>query len=120
MIVEVKAIKSFEDIHFSQVRSYLKAWNLDAGLLINFATTPFTVRRVYREKKTLQIFDLVAALALLLNKMTLFEHLLLCNGFSCFPYFKCFYSPSNRKEPKFFTVAKRLLDFEREVGNVLD
>jgi len=52
VIVEVKAIKSLEDIHFSQVRSYLKAWNLDAGLLINFATTPLTVRRVYREKKT--------------------------------------------------------------------
>ena len=31
---------------------YLKAWNLDAGLLINFAATPLTVRRVYREKKT--------------------------------------------------------------------
>jgi len=52
VIVEVKAIKCLEDIHFSQVRSYLKAWNLEIGLLINFATTPLTVRRVYREKKT--------------------------------------------------------------------
>ena len=36
IVVELKAIKEFEDIHFAIVRSYLKALNLEHGLLINF------------------------------------------------------------------------------------
>ena len=46
LIVELKAIKALEDIHFAQTRSYMKALKLKHGLLLNFATMPLTVKRV--------------------------------------------------------------------------
>ena len=45
-VLELKAIKALEDIHFAQVRSYLRATNLKHGILINFASVPLTVKRV--------------------------------------------------------------------------
>ena len=36
IIVELKAVKALEDIHFLQVKSYLKATKLGVGLLFNF------------------------------------------------------------------------------------
>ena len=41
IVVELKAISELGDIHFAIGRSYLKATNLDDGLLFNFATVPF-------------------------------------------------------------------------------
>lgn len=49
VIVELKAISALEYIHFAIVRSYLKAANLDDALLLNFATTRLTAKRVGRE-----------------------------------------------------------------------
>ena len=49
VVLELKAISTLEDIHFAIVRSYLKAANLDDALLLNFATTRLTVKRVGRE-----------------------------------------------------------------------
>jgi GxxExxY protein len=49
VIVELKAISDLENIHFAILRSYLKASNLNDGLLLNFATTRLTVKRVGRE-----------------------------------------------------------------------
>lgn len=49
VVVELKAIKAFEPIHFSVVRSYMKATNTESGLLLNFASMPLTVKRVGRE-----------------------------------------------------------------------
>ena len=49
IILELKAISALEDIHFAIVRSYLKAANLSDALLLNFATTRLTVKRVGRE-----------------------------------------------------------------------
>ena len=49
VILELKAISALEDIRFAIVRSYLKAANLDDALLLNFATTRLTVKRVGRE-----------------------------------------------------------------------
>jgi GxxExxY protein len=49
VILELKAISAIEDIHFAIVRSYLKAAGLSDALLLNFATTRLTVRRVGRE-----------------------------------------------------------------------
>ena len=37
IIVELKAVKDFEDTHLAQVMSYLKATGKRVGLLINFA-----------------------------------------------------------------------------------
>src|SRR5688572_8517043 len=36
IIVELKAVSTFEDIHFAQLRSYLKATGRKVGLLLNF------------------------------------------------------------------------------------
>ena len=49
IIVELKAISALEDIHFAISRSYLKATNLEDGLLLNFATAPLTIKRFCRE-----------------------------------------------------------------------
>jgi GxxExxY protein len=49
IVVELKAISRLEDIHFAVGRSYLKATNLDDGMLFNFATTPLTIKRFCRE-----------------------------------------------------------------------
>jgi GxxExxY protein len=50
IVVELKAISHIEDIHFAIGRSYLKATNLDDGLLFNCATAPLTVKRFCHEK----------------------------------------------------------------------
>jgi len=48
VIVELKAME-LQDVHFAIVRSYLKASNLRDALLLNFATTRLTIKRVGRE-----------------------------------------------------------------------
>jgi GxxExxY protein len=50
IIVELKAVSRLEDIHFAIGRSYLKAINLEDGLLFNFATTPLAIKRFCRER----------------------------------------------------------------------
>jgi GxxExxY protein len=52
LVVELKAVKALDDVHFAIVRSYLKATNLDHGLLLNFSTMPLTIKRVLRERPT--------------------------------------------------------------------
>jgi GxxExxY protein len=49
VIVELKAISALEDIHYAIVRSYLKAADLADALLLNFASSRLTVKRVGRE-----------------------------------------------------------------------
>jgi len=46
IVVELKAIKALEDVHFAQVRSYLKATGVHVGLLINFNASTLIVKRV--------------------------------------------------------------------------
>ena len=46
MVVELKAVKAFEDVHHAQVRSYLKATNLRVGLLLNFNATTLGIKRI--------------------------------------------------------------------------
>lgn len=46
IVVELKAIREFEDIHFAITRSYLRSVNLEHGLLINFGRLKLDVRRV--------------------------------------------------------------------------
>ena len=50
IVVELKAISELQDIHFAAGRSYLKATNLQDGLLLNFATVPLTIKRFCRER----------------------------------------------------------------------
>jgi GxxExxY protein len=49
IVVENKAIKDIEDIHFAVARSYLKAVGLKHGLILNFARPKLQVKRVIRE-----------------------------------------------------------------------
>ena len=46
LVVELKSHSKLEAIHFAQVRSYLAASGLRAGLLLNFDQTRLTIRRV--------------------------------------------------------------------------
>ena len=46
IIVELKTVTELSDIHFAQLRSYLKATGLKVGLLLNFSKPTLEVRRV--------------------------------------------------------------------------
>jgi GxxExxY protein len=46
VIVEVKAVKSLEDIHRSQIISYLTATGIRIGLLLNFGKTKLEIDRI--------------------------------------------------------------------------
>ena len=46
IVVELKAIKVLEDVHFAQVKSYLKATSLRVGLLMNFNAPRLIVKRI--------------------------------------------------------------------------
>jgi GxxExxY protein len=46
IVVELKAVKALEDIHFAQVKSYLKATGLHVGLLLNFNSPTLIIKRV--------------------------------------------------------------------------
>ena len=46
IVVELKAIKDLEDIHFAVARSYLKAVGRKHGLLLNFAKITLEAKRV--------------------------------------------------------------------------
>jgi len=46
IIVELKAIKELSDVHFAQLRSYLKATELKVGLLFNFAKPTLEIKRI--------------------------------------------------------------------------
>jgi GxxExxY protein len=59
IIVELKAVSQIEDIHFAVGRSYLKATNLQDGLLFNFATASLTIKRFCRERSEPESVDLL-------------------------------------------------------------
>lgn len=49
IVVELKAVSELQDIFFAHTRSYLKALDLNHGLILNFAAMPLTIKRVHRE-----------------------------------------------------------------------
>lgn len=53
LVVELKAVRALEDIFFATTRSYMKALGVEDGLLLNFASTPLTIKRVGRELRNL-------------------------------------------------------------------
>jgi GxxExxY protein len=48
--VELKAIITLEDVHFSQAINYLEAYNLEVGLLINFGARSLQYKRLANKK----------------------------------------------------------------------
>ncbi len=45
ILVELKGVNQFEKIHFNQIINYLKVFNIEVGLLINFGTESLQVKR---------------------------------------------------------------------------
>ena len=48
--VELKAVIQLENIHLAQAKNYLEAFNLQIGLLINFAASSLQFKRLYNNK----------------------------------------------------------------------
>jgi GxxExxY protein len=46
IILELKSVDQLHDIHFVQLKSYLRAAHLRLGLLLNFNSPTLTIRRV--------------------------------------------------------------------------
>jgi len=46
IILELKAVRALENMHFAQCQNYLKATGMKLGLLINFGEEKVKVRRV--------------------------------------------------------------------------
>jgi GxxExxY protein len=46
VVVELKAVRGIEDIHFAVVRSYLRATGREHGLILNFAKPTLEIKRV--------------------------------------------------------------------------
>jgi len=46
IVVELKAVRNIEDVHFAIVKSYLKAPGKEHGLIINFSKKVLEVKRV--------------------------------------------------------------------------
>ena len=46
LVLELKAVKEIDPIHFSVVCSYVKASNATSGIIINFHSMPLTIKRV--------------------------------------------------------------------------
>lgn len=46
LLVEMKAVKDIEDIFYAVARSQMKAAGIADGMILNFASTPLTIKRV--------------------------------------------------------------------------
>ena len=51
LLVELKAARAIENAHVAQVLNYLRATNLEAGLLLNFGQRPQFKRVVYDNRR---------------------------------------------------------------------
>jgi GxxExxY protein len=51
VIVELKAVKALEPFHEAQLLNYLRASDLEVGLLLNFGPTPRLKRLVFANEK---------------------------------------------------------------------
>ena len=50
VIVELKAVINLEDVHLSQVKNYVIAYNFPVGLLINFGAVSLQFKKVFNPK----------------------------------------------------------------------
>jgi GxxExxY protein len=46
IVVELKAVKEIDDVHFAVARSYLRAVGREHGLILNFAKPTLQIKRV--------------------------------------------------------------------------
>jgi len=50
IMVELKAVLNFEDVHIAQAMNYLEAYKLEIGLLINFGAKSLQFKRIHNNK----------------------------------------------------------------------
>ena len=48
VMVELKAIINLEDVHLAQAKNYVKAYDLQIGLLINFGANKLQIKKIFR------------------------------------------------------------------------
>lgn len=48
-LVEIKAVVKLEDVHLAQGLNYLRVYNLEKGLLLNFGNTRLDVKRLFKK-----------------------------------------------------------------------
>ena len=49
VMVEIKAVVNLEDVHLAQGLNYLRVYNLEKGLLLNFGSTRLEVKRLFKK-----------------------------------------------------------------------
>lgn len=50
VIIELKAIESLKDVHGNQLLNYLKATEIEIGLLLNFGIRPEVKRKIFTNR----------------------------------------------------------------------
>lgn len=50
IMVELKAVVNFEDVHIAQAMNYLEAYKLEIGLLINFGAKSLQFKRIHNNR----------------------------------------------------------------------
>ena len=51
VIVELKAVESLQEAHEAQLLNYLKATEIEVGLLLNFGPKPQFIRKIFTNDK---------------------------------------------------------------------
>ena len=51
LVVETKALVNLEDVHLSQAKNYVVAYNFEKGLLINFGATSLQYKLIFNQHK---------------------------------------------------------------------
>lgn len=54
VLVELKALTKLEDVHMAQALNYLKAYQLEIGLLINFGSKSLEFKRLILSQKSVK------------------------------------------------------------------
>jgi GxxExxY protein len=49
VLIEVKAVRSLDEVHFTQCMNYLKATRMNLCLLMNFGTPRVTIKRIIND-----------------------------------------------------------------------
>jgi GxxExxY protein len=50
VMIEIKALIKFEDVHLAQAMNYLEAYKMEIGLLINFGAKSLEFKRIHNNK----------------------------------------------------------------------
>jgi GxxExxY protein len=52
LLIELKALINLENVHLAQAKNYLKAYQFNKGLLINFGAVSLQYKLVFREQNS--------------------------------------------------------------------